>query len=667
MKFLSAIAALGLAILARPALAQEVNYQQEVTFSGSLSQVFATVYDPVNPADVSDPGSHMLVGAGPNRGNYYVFSSTAATSARQLFPPELNLDPQFSLTAVTGFGTVAPRIYFYNALNQIITFNLTTFEIVSQPFVDGILEASSLALSSGASHTTLIGMIVDGSHGGFEINLQTGAATKVFSTDGDGALSTSTLYQHYGADGMLYLLDYGNNRVVALDPDNSYAQAFTFTLQSTVANMQFAMGADGSIFLGDGAGGGSMYSATGTLLDTFALPDGSYTDPFTSGIAPYVDYTPDGHVFVFDNTGAHQYEVVPEPSTWALLALGFIGTVLWRRKPKRLGLFAFAALASSSLAQEVSYQQEVTFPGLVDPVLATVYDPVNPADVSDPGSHWLVMVGPTSAEYYNFSSTAATSNIQTIRGILLDPQFSHSAITGFGTPSGKAYFFNALNEILTYNLTTSTTESFHFVNDIIEAYSLAVSSGASHTTVIGQGAEGDHGGFELNLQTGAATKVFSTEGDGALSTSTLYQHYGADGMLYLLDYGNDRVEVLNPDNAFAEVRHFTLQSTVANMQFAMDDHNDIFFGDGAGGGSMYSSTGTLLDTFALPSGDYTDPFPAGSNPYLDYTPDGHVFVFDTTGAHQFAVVPEPGTVALLTMGGVGFWTWRRRKSSASPR
>jgi hypothetical protein len=113
------------------------------------------------------------------------------------------------------------------------------------------------------------------------VNLETGATTKLFSTDGEGSFSSTTLYQSYGA------------------------------------------------------GGGSMYSSTGTLLDTFALPAGSYTNPFPALSASYVDYTPDGHVFVFDTTGAHQYTVVPEPSAWGFLSgFALLTLPLMRRRSR---------------------------------------------------------------------------------------------------------------------------------------------------------------------------------------------------------------------------------------------------------------------------------------------------------------------------------------------
>jgi hypothetical protein len=313
------------------------------------------------------------------------------------------------------------------------------------------------------------------------------------------------------------------------------------------------------------------------------------------------------------------------------------------------GLFLFAALFSqgAAWAEEVTYQREVTFPSaLVGPVLVNVYAPVNPADTAAPDAHWIIDSN-SRTEYFQFSSTEATDSSAPLSRLLKLDKNSRAAMTGFGTAVPKMYFFNYAGEVVTFNPTTHVIESEQFADSVTDSFSLAVSSGG-HATLIGTDLNGTHGGYSVNTETGATTRLFSTDGDGSFSSTTFYQSYGADGLLYVLDYGNNRMQVLDPDNAFAAVREFTLQGTVANMQFAMSFGGSIFLGDGAGGGSMYSSTGTLLDTFALPAGSYTNPFPALSNSYVDYTPDGHVFVFDTTGAHQYAVVPEPATWGFLS-------------------
>jgi hypothetical protein len=46
---------------------------------------------------------------------------------------------------------------------------------------------------------------------------------------------------------------------------------------------------------------------------------------------------------------------------------------------------------------------------------------------------------------------------------------------------------------------------------------------------------------------------------------------------------------------------------------------------------------------------------------VDVTPDQHVYVFDTTGAHQYAIVPEPSPAVLLGMGALALLRRRRWK------
>jgi hypothetical protein len=288
-----------------------------------MQPVLNIAYDPVDPAAASDPGSHSMITALLAAASY-TYNSTGATSGKQSFPPGLFLD-NTSIAAASGYGTVSSNFYFFNTDSEIVTYNTTTQMVTARAFADAAIEKNSLTVTANGT-ASFIGMDASGNQGVFTLNLQTGAFANVVSSASGGFLSTTTEYEHFGADGLLYVLDYGNNRMDVLDPNNAFAQVRQFTLQGTVANMQFAMGFDGSIFLGDGAGGGEMYNSTGDLLSTFTLPAGSYTDPFPAGSASYIDETPDGSVFVFDSTGAHQYSVsaIPEPSAAALLAVGVV-------------------------------------------------------------------------------------------------------------------------------------------------------------------------------------------------------------------------------------------------------------------------------------------------------------------------------------------------------
>lgn len=321
---------LSLAVLATQAFAQNVTYQQEVAFPSGVSPVLATVYDPVSPATVSDPGSHWLTAASSaNQLQYSVFSPTSATSPFQQVN-SISVDGT-ARVAATGYGTNSARLYVYTFLGQIVTYDPGIPGIVSSPLVDAVSQMFSLTVRANGTASLIGTDFSDGKNGIYALNLQTGGATRMLLADGSGLLSSTTLYEHFGADGLLYALDYGNHRIEVLDPNNAFTQVRQFAIQGTVANEQFAMGFDGSIFLGDGEGGGQMYSSTGDLLSTFTLPAGSYTSPFTNGIQSYVDVTPDNHVYVFDTTGAHQYNIVPEPSALALLGVGVL-SILRRRR-----------------------------------------------------------------------------------------------------------------------------------------------------------------------------------------------------------------------------------------------------------------------------------------------------------------------------------------------
>jgi len=200
---------------------------------------------------------------------------------------------------------------------------------------------------------------------------------------------------------------------------------------------------------------------------------------------------------------------------------------------------------------------------------------------------------------------------------------------------------------------------------IVEAFentesSLAVSQ-TGGVTMIGDGGNG----YSINPLTGAGTLIFANGGGTALGqfNNALYQSYGPNGLLYVLDYGNQRVQVLNPANAFAPVSQFTLQAGLANMAFAIGPDGNFYFGNGDGGGQAYTASGTF-------EGDFTSPVSTpntnlGINPSVNADGNGDVFVFDSTGAHEFldtSVVPEPSTWALFTLGLAGLFVIGRKRS-----
>jgi hypothetical protein len=158
---------------------------------------------------------------------------------------------------------------------------------------------------------------------GYTFDPNSGAEAAVFglggNADGNGPGEfNNARYHSYGPDGRCYVLDYGNGRVQVLDPNDSYAYVSEIAIDAGVVNMTFAIDPNsGKLYLGDGAGGGFVYEPDGTFVEHFMLPEGSYTNPFTNGINPYLATTQDGYVFVLDNTGAHQYSMPPPPTPTA--------------------------------------------------------------------------------------------------------------------------------------------------------------------------------------------------------------------------------------------------------------------------------------------------------------------------------------------------------------
>jgi hypothetical protein len=188
----------------------------------------------------------------------------------------------------------------------------------------------------------------------------------------------------------------------------------------------------------------------------------------------------------------------------------------------------------------------------------------------------------------------------------------------------------------------------------------------NHLTMIA-----DERGYSVDPGTGAVTEIFEIAGGTALgefSVDTHFHAYGANGLMYVLDYGNGRMQMLDPEDSFAAVGQFDLQAgvTTANFQFAIGSTGNIYLGDGVGGGSFYTADGTYGGLFTLPGAVVGTPPPEFSSSYLSTDQNGGVYVFDSTGFHQYrdaSVVPEPSTAGLLA-GAVFLMAMRRRRKAS---
>lgn len=126
----------------------------------------------------------------------------------------------------------------------------------------------------------------------------------------------------------------------------------------------------------------------------------------------------------------------------------------------------------------------------------------------------------------------------------------------------------------------------------------------------------------------------------------------------------------------ASVRRFDLNAETLLTSFTLpfsqaasltaDEEGNIYVGNNLGGASVYDSTGQLLTSFVPGANNPVDPN-AGTNAGSLFLDDaGDLFVTDITGMHQYAVVPEPSTCAMLVVGLVAFGGFRRSSRRSHP-
>lgn len=263
---------------------------------------------------------------------YASLDVSTGTFGEQLSYPDFVLIPSSILAWV---GQSSPGTYSISLTNrQILVFNVDRVEATAPVRLkkDGELFAPQNAYSVAALSLNPISLLADTSH--YTVDPFTGETTERSLAGVDTA---TTRFMAYGADGMLYVLDYGNERIASFDPTNAFAPIVSFQLNfetdTTVANQQFAIGVNGSFYLADGQGGGSYYNSLGQYQGTFGLPTDPVLGPYTG--ASFINTDAEGNIFVYDSAkGLHQYQdtsAVPEPGTVALIGLAGLALLFRHR------------------------------------------------------------------------------------------------------------------------------------------------------------------------------------------------------------------------------------------------------------------------------------------------------------------------------------------------
>jgi hypothetical protein len=327
------MALMALGGVASSAFAQ-VEYVRELSGTEGMADGSSLMRITQGPVYYSDTPTQTIITL--NGQIFQVDSSTGVVSGPSFLPDGVLL-ATYSQISIVGQGSTQPYYYIVGPQGEMLTINpvQNTVVYLPLPYIQ-VFAMDFYSIAAPRPESVEISFIYADANSRTAhamINLETGVGTE---TSVMSNLGSEALYQSYGQDGLLYILDYSNDRMVSFDPTDDFAQIGTFDLNTnvTTANVQFAIGVNGNFYLGDGLGGGSTYAADGTYLNSFALPEGVIGHPYTGD--SYLSTDSAGRVYVYDSaTGFHQYQdmsVVPEPSTYALAIGALLGALALRSR-----------------------------------------------------------------------------------------------------------------------------------------------------------------------------------------------------------------------------------------------------------------------------------------------------------------------------------------------
>jgi hypothetical protein len=160
-------------------------------------------------------------------------------------------------------------------------------------------------------------------------------------------------------------------------------------------------------------------------------------------------------------------------------------------------------------------------------------------------------------------------------------------------------------------------------------------------------------------------RIIGGAGPGTLTVPTFALAVG-EGSVYALDEPNSRVNRYDTANG-DYLGSFSVTGVTGSNAMAFGPSGVIYLTDGQGGAIAYgAATGEVLNTFQPssinpydPAGNLNEPT---SRDAMVLDAQGRLFVWDqNSGFHAYTtLVPEPGTLGLIAVGGLLLAAWKRR-------